>query len=271
MALRYASSPDEKVRFSDPPTILPYGEPRRALHPLRERWIKRILPAILTLLALFALFRTTFVCNHRYDPGKPMNVLEETEKVPLEIHVMSKCPDARDCLQELILPTMVEVSDKVNFTMSFIGSPRSPAFSIDPDSDAVTCKHGPGECLGNIILLCAAKVYQDVKIWLGFTNCMMSDYPDIPKRDLVESCAMEHGIDFAKLNTCISDEGEGIGLLRSSIQRSAENNVTRSCTVRLAGQVRCVRDGGEWYDCPGGSSVQDLVGDVDELYSKGSI
>jgi len=124
MALRDASSPDEKVRFSDPTTILPYREPCRAIHPLRERWVKRILPAILTLLALFALFRTTFVCNHRYDPGKPlsrMNVLEETEKVPLEIHVMSKCPDARDCLQELILPTMVEVSDKVNFTMSFIG------------------------------------------------------------------------------------------------------------------------------------------------------
>lgn len=50
-----------------------------------------------------------------------MDVLEEREKVPLEIHVMSKCPDARDCLQKLILPTMVEVSDKVNFTMSFIG------------------------------------------------------------------------------------------------------------------------------------------------------
>ena len=159
---------------------------------------------------------------------------------------------------------------KVIFAID-LHSPRSPAFSIDPDSDAVSCKHGPGECLGNIILLCAAKVYQDVKIWLGFTNCMMSDYPDIPKRDLVETCAMEHGIDFAKLNTCISDEGEGIGLLRSSIQRSAANNVTRSCTVRLAGEVRCVRDGGEWYDCPGGSSVQDLVGDVNELYSKGSI
>ncbi len=123
MTLRYASSPDEKLPFSDP-TALPYEQSRRASHPPRERWIKRILPAILTLLALFALFRTAFVCNHRYEPGKPfsrMDVLEEREKVPLEIHVMSKCPDARDCLQKLILPTMVEVSDKVNFTMSFIG------------------------------------------------------------------------------------------------------------------------------------------------------
>lgn len=99
---------------------------------------------------------------------------------------------------------------------------------------------------------------------------MISDYPDIPNRDLVEECAMEHGLDFSKLNTCISDEGEGMHLLRSSIERSRENNVTKSCTVRLAGKVRCIRDGGEWYDCPGGSSVQELVGDINDLYDQRS-
>lgn len=130
--------------------------------------------------------------------------------------------------------------------------------------------HGPSECLGNIILLCAAKTYPDVKLSLGFTNCMISDYPDIPNRDLVEECALEHGLDFSKLNSCISDEGEGIDLLRSSIERSRQNNVTKSCTVRLAGKVRCIRDGGEWYDCPGGSSVQQLVGDINKLYNEGS-
>jgi len=192
-----------------------------------------------------------------------VDVLEESDKINLEAHVMSKCPDARDCLHDLIIPTMVQVSDKVNFTMSFIGS-------IDPNSDAVACKHGPSECLGNIILLCAATVYPDVKLWLGFANCMIADYPDIPQRELVEGCAMEHGLDFSKLNSCISDEGEGIDLLRSSIERSRESNVTKSCTVRLAGEVRCIRDGGEWYDCPGGSSVDDLVRDIDDLYNRGN-
>jgi hypothetical protein len=77
---------------------------------------------------------------------------------------------------------------------------------------------------------------------------------------------MEYGIDFQELNSCISDEGEGIDLLRSSVQRSQENNITRSCTVRLAGKVRCIRDGGKWYDCPGGSSVAELVREINELY-----
>lgn len=42
--------------------------------------------------------------------------------VPLEAHIMSKCPDAQECLQMLVLPTMQRVIDKVNFTLSFIGT-----------------------------------------------------------------------------------------------------------------------------------------------------
>jgi len=44
------------------------------------------------------------------------------ELVPLEAHIMSKCPDAKDCLRELVLPTMQRVIDKVNFTLSYIGT-----------------------------------------------------------------------------------------------------------------------------------------------------
>ncbi|EXJ75341.1 uncharacterized protein A1O5_02037 [Cladophialophora psammophila CBS 110553] len=233
--------------------------------PRRHYLVRRVIPAILTILVICSLFRTAFVCHHHYHPHlwrTPAPIVEDEaaeSKVPLEIHVMSKCPDARDCLRELIVPTMIQANEKVDFAMSFIGS-------VDPNSDAVSCKHGPGECLGNIILLCAAKVYPEVKLWLGFANCMITDYPDIPKRDLVQSCAMEHGLDFQQLNSCISEEGEGIDLLRASIERSQENNVTRSCTVRLAGKVRCIRDGGEWYDCPGGSSVDALVDDINNLY-----
>lgn len=127
--------------------------------------------------------------------------------------------------------------------------------------------HGPPECLGNIIQLCAARVYPDPKIHLGFANCMTSNYSQIPDRDLVQACALEHGVDFEKVNDCISDEGHGDELLRDSVLRSKENNVTKSCTVRLAGKIRCIRDGGKWYDCPGGSKISDLVKDIKRLYA----
>lgn len=44
------------------------------------------------------------------------------ELVPLEAHIMSKCEDAQFCLRELILPAMQRVYDKVNFTLSYIGT-----------------------------------------------------------------------------------------------------------------------------------------------------
>lgn len=58
--------------------------------------------------------------------------------VPFEAHIMSKCPDAKDCLRMLVLPTMQRVIDKVNFTLSYIGTPT--------ENDGVDCKHGPEEC-----------------------------------------------------------------------------------------------------------------------------
>lgn len=87
--------------------------------------------------------------------------MAEKALVPLEAHIMSKCPDAQDCLRMMVLPTMQRVLDKVNFTLSYIGTPT--------DNDGVDCMHGPEECMGNIIELCAAKLYPDPKIYLGMS------------------------------------------------------------------------------------------------------
>ncbi|PMD62953.1 uncharacterized protein K444DRAFT_558334 [Hyaloscypha bicolor E] len=190
----------------------------------------------------------------------PVMVNQERALVPLEAHIMSKCPDAKDCLRMMVLPTMQRVIDKVNFTLSFIGTPT--------DNDGVECKHGPAECMGNIIELCAATQYPDPKTYLGFTFCMTQDYKDIPQLSLIQDCALEHGMDFEKLNECAlkDDGGFGIELLRDSVRRSTAAGVTKSCTVRLNEEIYCVRDDGEWKDCPHGPGVNDLVLAVEKLY-----
>ena len=44
------------------------------------------------------------------------------QKVQLEIHIMSKCPDARDCMEDLVLPALGKLGpEMVDFRMSFIG------------------------------------------------------------------------------------------------------------------------------------------------------
>ena len=128
--------------------------------------------------------------------------------------------------------------------------------------------HGPEECVGNIIELCTAAMYPDPKIYLGFTMCMFRDYEDIPKRELVEDCALEHGIDVEKIASCTNEEDGTLSVkrLQKSFNRTAEAGVTKSCTVRLNGEIRCIRDGGEWTDCEGGSTPQDLVDDILDLW-----
>ena len=64
------------------------------------------------LFSFFWLART-FTCGHEH--------VEVDTKVPLDVHIMSKCPDARDCLKKIVLPAMANVSDKVDFRLSMIG------------------------------------------------------------------------------------------------------------------------------------------------------
>ena len=158
--------------------------------------------------------------------------------------------------------------------------------------------------MGNIIELCAANQYPDPyvyppnqlcltqssiryrphpgtstntdsalssKTYLGFTFCMTQDYKDIPQLSLIQDCALEHGMDFEKLNECAlkDDGGFGIELLRDSVRRSTAAGVTKSCTVRLNEEIYCVRDDGEWKDCPHGPGVNDLVLAVEKLYQSG--
>lgn len=127
--------------------------------------------------------------------------------------------------------------------------------------------HGEEECLGNIIELCAAKKYPDPKTYLGFVMCLSRQYPDIPRRELIEDCALEHSMSMEDLDDCMNEDDGSVGMsmLIDSVNGTSEAGVTKSCTVRLDGEVRCIRDGGEWTDCEGGSSAQDLVTDIMKL------
>ncbi|ODM19627.1 hypothetical protein SI65_04612 [Aspergillus cristatus] len=213
--------------------------------------------------------------------------LSDNQKVPLEAHVMSKCPDARDCLRQLVVPAMEQVSDLVDFDLNFIAS-------VSNQSSAIECKHGPEECIGDILILCAAnlpfppdagEVTPDTPRTptirsLGFATCLISEYSRIPEREFVEQCALEHGIDFHSLNECASqqedDPGDGqhpplsgIALLRKSALHSAELGVTTSCTVRVDDSVWCVRDDGSWKDCgkdEENSKVSSLAEEVKKRY-----
>lgn len=102
----------------------------------------------------------------------------------------------------------------------------------------------------NILELCAARLYPSPINHLGFTMCLTESYHDIPQRYLVEGCALEHGIDFDKLNECASEEdgAVGMGMLRESVGWSSSVSLIfiyllifwRVCCVGGKG-LRCYR------------------------------
>lgn len=242
------------------------------------KWHKRFIFGVTALLLFFMIICVSIIAEDALTEDDGWQLVS---KVALEAHIMSKCPDARDCLHDMILPAMQNISHKVDFRLSYIVrlhiNPTSPLDTantaaqgtVTQDDDGVACKHGQEECLGNIIELCAQKHYADPKTFLGFTMCLTKEYQDIPKRELVEDCALEHGISMQTINDCATLEHGAVGLemLQESFNRSAEAGVSKSCTVRLDEEVRCIRDGGEWTDCEGGSEASDLVRDVEEAYA----
>ena len=128
--------------------------------------------------------------------------------------------------------------------------------------------HGPQECLGNMLELCAARQYPNPKIYLGFTMCMSNSYEDIPSKELVEECALEHGMSFERLHDCATaeDGAVGVDMLRTSFNRTSALGIKKSCTVTVADSIFAIRDDGEWTDLRNGSSAADLVAEINRLY-----
>lgn len=131
-------------------------EKNLAMHTRTSRRNRVIAVAFAIGLCLFLLFSVHPFSTSLQRGGSPVPVQDALDRpstsgsdgvqitkqlVPLEAHIMSKCPDARvclappcaqalrtkltheqDCLRDMILPTMMRVYDKVNFTLSFIGT-----------------------------------------------------------------------------------------------------------------------------------------------------
>ena len=143
---------------------------------------------------------------------------------------------------------------------TYIGTP-------DDSNAGMACKHGPDECLGDMLELCAYELHKDrPQMWLGFINCMGQNYQEIPQDAHVSNCASEYGLSFEQLERCAAseDENRGMELLRASARRAIDRGISTSCTVTVNGRTVCVRDDGQSKGCTG--SKEDLIQEVQHAY-----
>ncbi|KAI8393730.1 uncharacterized protein BYT42DRAFT_552048 [Radiomyces spectabilis] len=178
--------------------------------------------------------------------------------VPIELFVMSKCPDKQACeavFKDVLEQVKVPVSLDVNYIASH--NPRAPYEH--------TCMHGSSECLGNIQELCFKHVYPSHQDWFAFDLCLNERLQSIGRDDLLAPrCAQRLHKNFAPVASCI-DGQQGIDLLHSSVDRTQSLGVTKSCTVFINNKLRCIHDG-SWKECDGGSRVEDFVRTIEDSY-----
>jgi len=189
-------------------------------------------------------------------------------KVPIQLGVMSRCPDALLC-EAVFDQVLNKVRPKVDMSLVFIAKRNNS----DPDW-GVTCMHGPEECAGNVQELCAAK-YAPIEQWWEFVQCQNFQGRDkIGLPDVALKCARSAGIDWEQsgVGKCAGMDGsgkgkEGVKLLRDSIKSAKELEITASCTVMISGEEVCIHDG-VWRDCEGGHTVNDFVRQIDNEYDR---
>ncbi|KAJ2775846.1 hypothetical protein IWQ57_000003 [Coemansia nantahalensis] len=182
-----------------------------------------------------------------------------SDRVLVELFVMSRCPDAVK-METALSDVVLAVHSIIDVELKFIGS-------LDPNATlGAQCKHGVDECQGNIDELCAlAHSGGDLPAFWRFLTCLNRNMDSIGgDAGFTLECASAAGLDTAAFATCATTK-EGRGLLRQSIENSQFAGVSTSATLYLAGEKRCVEDGG-WRECPGGHTPDDFIRDICAAY-----
>ncbi|KAJ6613455.1 hypothetical protein B0H10DRAFT_2165316 [Mycena sp. CBHHK59/15] len=194
-------------------------------------------------------------------------VLQDDEiRVAVELGVMSRCPDALLC-ETVFNQVLEKIGEKMVLTLVYIADLNSTA----PDF-GITCKHGAGECAGNVQQLCAAKYSSK---WWEFVRCQNDRGRfQVGVPEVALQCARTTGIDWktSGVGTCAGLNGsgkgsEGVELLRKSVLAGKSLGIEKSCTVLINHQKVCVHDE-TWKECEDGHTVNDFVRQINSEYER---
>ncbi|KAF9259491.1 hypothetical protein L218DRAFT_908181 [Marasmius fiardii PR-910] len=193
---------------------------------------------------------------------------QDAQLVPVQLGVMSQCPDALLC-ENVFDQVLQEVSGKVDLSLVYIGNidPSEPDFGV-------TCKHGPGECAGNVHQLCV-KEHSDFSQWWEFVNCNnFQGRNKIGTPEVATKCAKSAGLDWdgSGIGECVGPDAngtgaEGVALLKESVKLGKQMGLTTSCTVVINNQKVCIHDG-TWKECENGHTVNDFIRQINAEYDK---
>jgi interferon gamma-inducible protein 30 len=98
------------------------------------------------------------------------------------------------------------------------------------------CEHGPTECAGNLIELCAYNltIQSSQYGWWNFGVCMQDDYNNIPGN--AKACATKASLNYDPIQTCANNK-LGVELFVDSINYCNQMNIEATPTLIVNGVV----------------------------------
>jgi len=163
------------------------------------------------------------------------------QKPVIQAFIMSKCPDAQSCVEDIIYPALEKVNFKADLHFEVIAS-------IEKDG-SIVCKHGDDECIGNEWILAVQKLY-GVKQTAIFTKTVLDSYGQIPSEDLFHQACTKAQVPYSRVQDEVRVHGRV--LLVESALKTKQSQVVYSCTIHINGREWCVVDGGKQKGCEGG-------------------
>jgi len=151
------------------------------------------------------------------------------QKVQVHNFEMSKCPYCsaytvlftKTVMSEAGLPEIIDLKE------DFIGQANGNQF---------TCLHGPTECTGDLLLICASQNFAEGWSWWNLTSCMQSDYTNVPTN--FQSCAEKAGYNSSTITAIqqCSQDSTGVQLLTSSFNAAQSQGVNEAPTIFIDGK-----------------------------------
>eukprot|EP00775_Hariotina_reticulata_P007516 gene7516-7726_t len=180
---------------------------------------------------------------------------DNNQRVPVDIFVMSKCPDAVFC-ENFLEPVLQELQQSVTLQLHFIGQKQ--------EGGGWSCKHGNSECNGDVQQLCVqqhSKPYNRIKWLYSFVLCNNKQGFNATGSFATAAKCLKDAhvpVSFAtKMLECMYSPTRR-DLLESDFALTDTLGVATSCTVRFDGSTVAVRDGGKWVSSPGAADVRDF-------------
>lgn len=137
------------------------------------------------------------------------------QKVNITVLYEAYCKDSSWFITKQLVPVYKALKDQVIVDLVPFGRAKIKEPKGSETSVSFTCRHGPSECISNIVHSCAIALYPDTELHLSFIACTLKTWK--PERS-VKKCTRNLKMDSEKILGCSTSPQGKILLQRMGLR-----------------------------------------------------